>query len=206
MRGRASSSSASRCVRQFAISRRLGSRFRPRSSRGLHRTRLVIKTRRIAALRIIRRSKSPERSPLNVIPVRSPPKRPGAIPTNATVAGAAPWPGTTRERHRTSAGHRSHPRIAARNASSAPRRDGLGRFGTLALVFTGAALTRSATCWSKSRSDLSRFAAASRPHRGPARIRGRGVRRSSGDASFAYDDLRGAAALGEQPDAVSRAD
>src|SRR5581483_1518799 len=67
---------------------------------------------------IIRRSSSPERSPLKGSPVRSPPRRPGASPTKATVAGTAPSPGTTRERHLTSAAHRAHPWIAARSASS----------------------------------------------------------------------------------------
>src|SRR5690242_14723357 len=68
---------------------------------------------------IIARSKLPERSPENGIPLRSPPKRPGAIPTNITDAGAAPWPGTTRERHRTNAAHLRQSSIEARNASSA---------------------------------------------------------------------------------------
>lgn len=76
-------------------------------------------TRLSPARPIIRCSIAPERSPVNGMPVRSPPKRPGAIPTNITRARASPLPGTTRDRHRTSAGHRMHPSIKARSVSSA---------------------------------------------------------------------------------------
>src|SRR5260370_36904615 len=84
-----------------------------------------MKTRRNRARRIMRCSRSPDRSPVNGIPVRSPPKRPGASPTNATAAGAAPSPGTTRERHRTSEGHSAHSLIDARNRSKGSRKSGL---------------------------------------------------------------------------------
>lgn len=84
-----------------------------------------MKTRRNRARWIMRCSRSPDRSPVNGIPVRSPPKRPGAIPTNATAAGAAPAPGTTRERHRTSDGHSAHSLIDARNCCKGSRRLGL---------------------------------------------------------------------------------
>jgi hypothetical protein len=84
-----------------------------------------MKTRGNRARWIMRCSRSPDRSPVNGIPVRSPPKRPGASPTNATAAGAAPSPGTTRERHRTSAGHRAHSLIDARNRSKGSRKLGL---------------------------------------------------------------------------------
>ena len=81
-----------------------------------------MKTRRNRARWIIRCSRSPDRSPVNGIPVRSPPKRPGASPTNATTAGAAPSPGTTRERHRTSDGHIAHSLIDARNCPKGSRK------------------------------------------------------------------------------------
>ena len=81
-----------------------------------------MKTRRNRARWIMRCSRSPDRSPVNGIPVRSPPKRPGASPTNATAAGAAPSPGTTRERHRTSDGHSAHSLIDARNCAKGSRK------------------------------------------------------------------------------------
>lgn len=137
MSGCASASSASRWARQLAISSALGSRFRPRASRGLHRTRLVMKTRRNRARWIMRCSRSPDRSPVNGIPVRSPPKRPGASPTNATAAGAAPSPGTTRERHRTSEGHSAHSLIDARNRSKGSRKSGLRVDGSVRNLSTG---------------------------------------------------------------------
>jgi hypothetical protein len=118
-RGRAIDNSARRCSRHLATSSAVGSRLRPRASRGLHRTRLVMKTRSIPERSIIRRNNCPERSPLNGIPVRSPPSRPGAIPTNTTSAGTTPSPGTTRDRHRTNASQRLQSCIEARNRRSA---------------------------------------------------------------------------------------
>jgi hypothetical protein len=50
--------------------------------------------------------------------VRSPPKRPGAIPTNATAAFTAPAPGTTRERQDTNAAHRTHESIELCNSAN----------------------------------------------------------------------------------------
>jgi hypothetical protein len=117
--GLTSESSAIRWLWQFAISAASGSRLRPRRSRGLQRTTLVMKTLRSRACLIIRLSNSPDRSPSKGIPVRSPPKRPGASPINATAAGTAPWPGTTRDRDFTRFGQRPHASIVSRKASNA---------------------------------------------------------------------------------------
>ena len=84
-----------------------------------------------------RRSISPERSPENGIPVRSPPKRPGAIPMNITRARASPLPGTTRDRQRASAGHRVQPSIEVLSVSRRPAAAAAGDAGMANIMTTG---------------------------------------------------------------------
>ena len=111
--------SASRCLRQLSISSASGSRLRPRSSRGLHRTRLVMNASSMPCARDHRAQQFARAiaGKWNAGDVAAEASWRDANEHHAR--GTAPSPGTTRERHLTSAAQSQHSRIEACSVASA---------------------------------------------------------------------------------------